>query len=63
MPGRTIAFSVAGTVRCTAVTNASGVASCGTLADGLAATVALGYRATYAGGAIWAPVAANGPLL
>lgn len=63
VPGRTIAFSVAGTVRCTAVTNASGVASCGTLADGLAATVALGYRAAYPGGAIWAPVSANGPLL
>lgn len=63
IPGRTVAFRVGSTVRCTAVTNASGVATCGTLGDGLAATLALGYTASYAGGAIWAPVSARGPLL
>lgn len=63
IPGRTVAFSVGNTVRCTATTNAAGVASCGTLGDGLAATLALGYSASYAGNAIWAPVSARGPLL
>lgn len=63
IPGRTVAFRVGSTVRCTAVTNANGVATCGTLGDGLAATLALGYTAGYAGGAIWAPVSARGGLL
>ncbi len=62
-PGRLVEFSVGSTVRCTAITNENGVARCGTLADALAATLALGYTARYPGGAIWAPASANGGLL
>jgi hypothetical protein len=63
IPDRPIAFSVGSTIRCTAVTNANGVARCGTLGDALAATLALGYTARYAGGSIWAPVSARGALV
>lgn len=61
--GRTIEFLVGNTVRCTDVSDADGVASCGTFGDGLAATLALGYTARYAGGAIWSSVSAHGGLL
>ncbi len=61
--GRTVAFKVGNTVRCSAVTDANGVARCGTLADRLAAILGLGYTASYQGNAIWAPASARGRLL
>jgi len=63
IPGRIIEFVVGSQVRCTAVTNASGVAGCGTLSDTLAAILRGGYTARYDGGAIWAPSSARGRLL
>lgn len=63
LAGRTVAFSVGNTVRCTAVTNASGVARCGTLIDRLAAILGLGYNARFQGNAIWATATARGRLL
>jgi hypothetical protein len=53
VPGRTMTFSAGGSVLCTAVSGADGVAGCGGTAEALAA--AFGYSASYSGGAIWAP--------
>lgn len=63
LAGRTVSFKVGSTVRCSAVTDANGVARCGTLADRLAAILGLGYTASYQGNAIWAPASARGRLL
>ncbi|WIV58177.1 hypothetical protein [Amycolatopsis nalaikhensis] len=52
VPGATLTFAAGGRTLCSAVTNPSGVASCGGLTEGLAAL--LGYSASYAGGGIWA---------
>lgn len=60
LAGKKIDFLVGGRVRCSAVTNAQGVAQCGTLTDALAAVVGLGYTARYAGGAIWAAASGRG---
>lgn len=49
LAGRPLSFLVSGAVRCTAVTNAQGVASCGSTLDGLAATLAGGYTARFGG--------------
>lgn len=62
LAGRKINFLVGSTVRCTAVTDAKGVAACGTLTDALAAVVGLGYTARYPGGAIWATSADRGGI-
>ncbi len=63
--GRTVAFraGTGGNVLCTAVTSATGVASCGGLTEALAATLALGYTASYPGGAIWAPASVHRGIL
>ncbi len=57
--GRSLAFSIGDTadVACRAVTDASGNASCGTTAQGIAALLAGGYTVRYAGDAIWAAAA------
>jgi hypothetical protein len=60
LAGKKINFLVGGSVRCSAVTNAQGIAQCGTLTDALAAVVGLGYTARYAGGAIWAAASGRG---
>ncbi|NYE72059.1 hypothetical protein [Microlunatus parietis] len=62
LAGRKINFLVGSTVRCSAVTNAAGVASCGTLTDALAAVLALGYTARYPGNAIWASSSDKGGI-
>jgi hypothetical protein len=62
LAGKKINFLVGSTVRCTAVTNAQGVAQCGTLTDALAAVVGLGYTARYDGGAIWAKSSDRGGI-
>ncbi|MBM7784159.1 hypothetical protein [Tenggerimyces flavus] len=61
--GRTVSFVVGNTVRCSAVTDATGTAGCGTLVDRLAAVLALGYTARYAGNAIWAPASKRAGIL
>lgn len=60
LAGKKINFLVGGRVRCSAVTNAQGIAQCGTLTDALAAVVGLGYTARYAGGAIWTAASGRG---
>lgn len=62
LAGKKINFLVGSTVRCSAVTNAQGVAQCGSLTDALAAVVGLGYTARFAGGAIWAATSDRGGI-
>ncbi|WP_329051482.1 hypothetical protein OG738_04600 [Amycolatopsis sp. NBC_01488] len=52
VPGRPVTFTAGTRTLCSGVTNATGVASCGGLSEGLAAL--LGYSAAYAGDGIWA---------
>ena len=60
---RTLNFFVGTTLVCTGVTNANGFATCGSNAQGLAATLNLGYRVTFDGDADYSASAANGPLV
>lgn len=62
LASKEIEFVVGRTVRCTAVTDENGVATCGTLTDALAAVLALGYTARYGGGAIWAAISDRGGI-
>jgi hypothetical protein len=49
LAGQPVSFSIAGRQRCTAVTNTSGFATCGTVLDWLTALLSGGFTATYAG--------------
>ncbi len=62
LAGKKINFLVGSSVRCSAVTDAQGVAKCGSLTDALAAVLGLGYTARYDGGAIWAKTTAKGGI-
>lgn len=62
LAGKKINFLVGSSVRCSAVTDAQGVAKCGTLTDALAAVLRLGYTARFDGGAIWAKTTAKGGI-
>lgn len=61
--GRTVTFRAGGQVLCTAVTNASGVASCSGLGPWLQAILGLGYTAEFAGDGTYAPSVARGPIV
>jgi hypothetical protein len=62
LPGRVLTFRTGSTVRCTAVTDATGTARCGPILN-LAAVLSLGYDVTYDGDADFTAAAAHGPLL
>lgn len=49
MAGRTVRFKTGSSSLCQATTNASGVATCGSLSIALSGILGLGYQATYAG--------------
>lgn len=48
---------------CRAVTDSTGLASCGGLAEEIAAVLGVGYEATFAGDAMWLPAEDHGPLV
>ncbi len=67
VPGKTISFLapngllIKGPV-CTAQTNASGVASCGSVLPGVVASLLSGYDASFAGDTSFAPASAHGTI-
>jgi hypothetical protein len=62
--GRQVTFTVAGRSMCTAITDSEGRAHCaGTLSSLLAALLAFGYDATFAGDDAYQPASGHGPIL
>jgi hypothetical protein len=62
LAGKSVTFRAGSTTLCTATTNAAGVASC-SHSQLLAVLLGLGYTATYAGDATYAPASGQGGLL
>jgi hypothetical protein len=61
--GQTVVFTSGTTFVCSAVTDASGTATCGGIVQELHAILGLGYQATFAGDAQYLPASAHGPLV